>query len=384
MANAKSDPILINLAYAVMMFLAVVQGFLSPYGNWDMLCYIGSVISWGDPTDTAIHSQTLAILKSAVPAWLYDQHSRNPLSREAKDFVQVLPMCQIKPLYTGALWLVHQVTPASLATASWSVSSLSFGGLAVLLWRWRTRWMARSVWLILVLVITWTGDLPMASLARLSTPDALCVALMVGSVTAALFWQSFWLFALFGWLAALSRPDAVIFVAALTCYFAWSRRFGKLSSVGLLAGLALSQWLVSRWGGSYGWEKMFVYTFFQRIPNLAEVQFNLTGAMYWQALSGGFQLFIWAPRTLALLGLSALGLGCAYLRPAAGSQTCQHLLLVAWGALGLRFVIWPAWGEDRFYYGYYLLILYCSAELIGPYGQALWLKLQSHRKTLVS
>lgn len=59
MANEKTSPILINLAYAVMMFLAVLQGFLSPYGNWDMLCYVGSVISWGAPSDSAIHGQAL-------------------------------------------------------------------------------------------------------------------------------------------------------------------------------------------------------------------------------------------------------------------------------------------------------------------------------------
>ncbi|HIJ63476.1 MAG TPA: hypothetical protein HPQ04_12355 [Rhodospirillaceae bacterium] len=382
MVKPKPDAILIKSAYAVMMFLAVSQGLMSPYGNWDMLCYLGSVISWQEASAATVHGQTLAAIKSALPAWLFDQHSQNPLSREARDFVQVLPMCQIKPLYNGAIWLFHAVTTASLPASSWSVSALSFAALAILLWRWPIRRVSPSVWLPAVILLTWAGDLPMASLARLSTPDCLCVTLSIAAIGFALSGRPFSWFALAGWLATLARPDAAVLIGAFCAYFAWSGRFGKLPSVCLLAALVASLWLVGRLAGSYGWEKMFVYTFFSRVPNLAEADLRLSADMYWQALSGGFALFIAAPRTIALLVLSALGLTGRFMRPAADGRTHRDLLMLTWGCLGLRFLIWPAWGEDRFYYGYFILILACSVELIGPYGQALWQRVQNHRQSI--
>ncbi|HIJ37781.1 MAG TPA: hypothetical protein HPP80_02695 [Rhodospirillaceae bacterium] len=376
----------LSLIYAALMAYAVLQGLLAPYGNWDMLCYVASVTAWTTPDSQEIFSQTMTAAQAALPAWLFDQHSHNPLSLEGANFVQVLPMCQIKPLYNAMIWLAHQIIRLDLPTASWTVSAFSFAVMAVLLYRWRPRRFVHPLWLALVLALSFLGELPLASLARLSTPDALCTALTVAAFSAALFARNPWAFALSGWLATLARPDAAILIGGLALYFFWFGQFGRQRSKALgfvLVGfLAASQILVGKLAGSYGWEKMFVYTFLNRVPNLAQDQTPLTWAGYLQVLSGGFVLFAGAGRTLGLLGLSALACLARFLRPVPEDAIYLRLLALSWAGIGGRFLIWPAWGEDRFYYGYFLLILYCAAELVGPYGQALWKILEDHRRQI--
>jgi hypothetical protein len=389
MANSATTPsLVIGLSYVVLMAYAVVLGIFSPFYNWDMLCYVASVTAWQGLGADAIFGGTMAALKAAIPDWVYAQHSHNALSVAAHDFVGVLPMCQIKPLYNGSVWLAHRLPGMSLPAATWWVSAISFAVLAVILSRWRSRHFPQSVWLVLVVVLTFVGSLPMSALARLSTPDALCTTLTLAALSVAYFSRSFMGFALFGWLATLARPDAAVCIGALTIYFAASAHFPQSKPVqrGAAAGLLLilfaSHLAVDHLAGSYSWEKMFVYTFLNRVPDLAADTTRLTWAGYLGALSGGFAIFIVSARTAVLLGLSVVACFCRFLYPARGGAIHLHLLLLNWGCIAVRFVMWPAWGEDRFYYGYYVPILFFSAELIGPYGNVLWRHLLAYRQSL--
>jgi hypothetical protein len=372
-----------RLIYFAIICYATVLGLTSPYCNWDMLPYVASVVAWQGGNPDMIYGETMAAVKAAIPGWIYDQYVHNPLSAEATSFVQVLPFCQVKPLYNGFVWLGHHLVGLSLPVATWSVSAASFALLGFTLDRWRCRHLPRSAWLLLVVGLGFLGSYPMASLARWSTPDALCTLLLAAAVHAGLFARSAARFALFGWLATLARPDGVLFVGPLTLYFAFFQR-PRLPGAGLafLLFLAASALTVSILAGSYGWERMFVYSFLDKTPTPAVDDLHLTWDGYVSALTGGAALFFGSARVLALLALSGLACVAHYLKTAPDNTFNFHLLLATWATIGGRFLVWPAWGDDRFYYAYFLLILYCSGELAAPYLRALCRLLQDHRRHL--
>jgi hypothetical protein len=165
--------------YAAIMLHAVVLGFTQPWRNWDIIGYVGSVIDWQEKTPDAVYANTMATMKANVPD-LYDQFTGNPLSATQKAFMQELPIYEVKPLYVALMWLVS-LFGITLTTASWVISALCFAALAALLFVWRPRYMARDVWLIVILALSYLGPWPMATLSRFSTPDALCTLLVVAS-----------------------------------------------------------------------------------------------------------------------------------------------------------------------------------------------------------
>jgi hypothetical protein len=385
MIYAKSMRVLIPFFCGCAMLYAAVTGFISPYYNWDMLGYVGSVTAWQEKDSHAIYVKTMATVKENIPGWIYQDYISNPLSAEDKAFVQELPFYQVKPLYNGLIWLVHQ-TGIALPPATWIISATSFTALALLLFLWPPSYMAREIWLLLVVALTYLWPWPMASLARLSTPDSICTLLTTAVLYSWLVCRSFPLFFALCCAAVLARPDALIFCSALAVYFSLfspaRNRMSIYSAASLVLLLCATYIATSRLAHNYGLERWFIFTFIEKVPYPAEVTRHLTPELYWEALSPSAILFLSLGRTMAMLTVSLLACICHYLKPAEGNRLWLHLLLLAWGCITVRFLMFPAWGEDRYYFCYYLPILFASGELITPYLAALWRLLQTHRQKI--
>jgi hypothetical protein len=322
----------------------------------------------------------MSAVKAVIPDWIYDQYSHSRLSSAAGPFVLGLPLCQAKPLYNAAIWAWHLIGDVSLPVATWTVSSMAFGLLALLLFRWPTRLLPHPVWLVLVLGISFLGHLPMASLARFSTPDALCTLLTMAALYSALARRSAGGFALFGWMAVLARPDATSIVGALTVYFSVAVDFRRPRSVfygiGFLGLLAVTEIVVSHAAGSYGWDRTFLYTFYLVAPT--DYATPLTWSVYLSTVLNNSAEFFGFARVLTLLIFSAIAFFCCILRYLPSSKTYFHLLILTWATIVCRFIVWPGL-DNRYYYACFLLILLCCGEILTPYLTGCWTVLRAHR-----
>jgi len=368
--NNGNNPSLAVFFYFAAMGYAAFLGLTAPYHNWDMLGYVGNVLRWSETNAEALYQQIYADVAVSTEDWIIDQFRANPLSATAENMVKQLPFYAVKPLYLGLMWLLHQIGFA-LSTASSLIAALSFGALAVWLWRWQPRNAPHWVWLATIVALTWLYEWPMAALARFSTPDSLSIVLTIGALW---FWlerrrvEPYFLFAL---LALLARPDTIVLTGTLAAYFTllapppqrMELRHG-IPGMALLLGV---YFLAHRYSGVYSWELMFTYAFLNKIPDPEALTGTLTPALYQQVIMATLPMFLADPRMVALMIISTLGLILGWQKPGTEHRLWRDLLLLTWAALAVRFAIFPAWGEARYYYAYDLLMLLAALELGWPY-----------------
>jgi hypothetical protein len=370
----------IYVLYAAIMLYAVVLGFTKPWRNWDIIGYVGSVIDWQENTPDAVYANTMATLRANLPD-LYDQFTGNPLSATQKAFMQVLPIYEVKPLYVALMWLVSRFGVA-LTTASWVVSALCFAALAALLFAWRPRYMARDIWLVLILALSYLGPWPMTTLSRFSTPDALCTLLVIAALYSWLQLRSYPLFCVMALLAVLARVDALIVMGAFAVYFALfapaEHRSPLRLSCGLIAALLVTYAAVSHAAHSYSWNRLFVFVFMDRSPTSLDPGRHLTWDFYWYVISSGAHSFITYPRNIAMLAFTAFACFGYFMKPASGNRVWLGVLGVTWASLAVRFCLFPG-SDDRYYFVYYLAIIFASGELITPYLAELGKMMMAHR-----
>lgn len=378
---------LILFLYLSAVGYAVFLGFTAPYHNWDMLGYVGNVLAWDKPDAETLYAQLFADVSATTEGWIVDQFRANPLSASAENMAKQLPFYAVKPLYLGLMWLLHQAGLA-LSSATWSISAFSFAALAVWLWRWRPRNAPHAVWLAGIVALTWAGEWPMAALARFSTPDSLSILLVIAALWGWLSRRSWPLYFLFALLALLARPDTLVLTGLLAVYFALlapaPQRMPRLPACFGIALLPIAYAALSHFSGVYSWEIMFTYAFLNKIPDPATLEGTLTIPRYWQVFSASLPLFLDNARLLALLAVSLLAGFCHWMKSSKDSHLWRDLLLLTWAALMIRFTLFPAWGEARYYYAYYLIILRASLELASPYVTVLYRQLLAHREQLRS
>ena len=358
----------VTALFLIAMLAAAIR---APARNWDMLCYVASVSAWTLDTPEAIYQATMANVAATAPEWLVQQFSANPLSSSAANFAHVLPMCQVKPLYNLSVWAVSGIAGLPLSSATSIVSALAFAALTLFMLVIPLKECPRPVWLGAILGLTFLGEGPMAQLPRLSTPDSLCTSFMV-LAAASLLAKREALFAAAALLASLARPDAEIpmmFLAVWSVRDCWRSPRGRtwMIPAGCIVSLILAQTLVGRFAHSYTLEKMFYYSFMNRTPAIASLSDNLVSAdAYLGILSSGFGTLMATPRFWVVAAMALLGGASYYLIPAKSVRRHAAVLAVLCAAFVIRFLIWPIAGEDRFYFGYFLISLYCSLELLFP------------------
>jgi hypothetical protein len=66
------------------------------------------------------------------------------------------------------------------------------------------------------------------------------------------------------------------------------------------------------------------------------------------------------------------------MKPASGNRVWLDVLGVTWASLVVRLFLFPASADDRYYFGYYLAMIFASGELIAPYLTELWKMMKTH------
>jgi hypothetical protein len=374
---------LIPFIYIIAMGWAFINAYLHPYYNWDMLCYMGSVISWSEKDPAEVHRKVMETAKAEIPDWVYVQHAANSLSSEYSAFMDQVPLCQIKPLYTVTVWLVHQMG-VPLAVSTWRVSNFSFLILAIVMYLWKPMFMHRNAWLLLVLGISYLWEFPLGTVGNLSTPDAMSTMLCIFAFYAWLQKRSIFGFCILGVMATLARPDAMIIMSAATVYFAFLSpkewRWSKTAAALMLVALLISYSAFKMAFGGYTFAQYFIHSLVATSPHPGQITQELTPSLYWFIFTGGLQMFFSQSRVITLALIAAFAFFAYYLKPYPERRLWVDLLALTLVSWATRFILWPSWGDYRFYYTYSVMLLLTSGEVIAPFAAALWKKIITLRE----
>jgi len=359
----------VQAAYILSAIYVVWLGFTQPYMNWDIVTYTGTVLSWKYKDAQTLYTATAELLKAELPDWVYKQvWLDSELTQNAKAFAQQLPFYTVKPLYTGSMGLLHKLG-ATLTASSWIISALSMAGLLALMLFLPPKRL-HLIWLPGIAALLWLGPWPMADLARFSTPDALSLFLVMAAAASWLRWKNWLLLALLGMLATLARPDCMLLVAMLgfasLLPLAGSYRLKPWQGV-IVIGAAITTYIASNLlMGGYGWEKLFVYNFLEKTPYPADATRRITLHDYMGTLTWNLQLMMKEGRFWCFVALSATAIA-AYVKKPECDRIWPVLLGLCWAAYAARFLMFPAAQEYRYYYGFYLLMLWAASAMIMPW-----------------
>ena len=381
MTRSKVFSVLAVVAYMASMAYAVWQGVANPVRNWDMVAYVGAATSWETKDKQVIYDSAMAEVKQVIWPEYYRQIVEGPLSSDKDIFYQQLPFYTVKPLYIGAIWLMHTLG-GSLAQATWLISAWAFAVLAgVLLW-WKPKATMRSIWLCALMAVTFAGDWPMAILARYSTPDALALMLFMLAWVSWLERGSILLFLAAAMLSMLARPDMLLMVLMVVAYAtvaAPAEQRMRLPVAALSVALCMALYFGINWAmGGYSWQKLFYYTFVSKIPEIGTTEISLSWDRYIGAVSWGIDKMRENIHMQCFALFSVIAALCHYLRPV-GQRHWLWFLLLAWATLAARFLLFPAWGDERYYFNFYLPMLMACLELTSPLAINVWQQLQRYR-----
>jgi hypothetical protein len=372
-AESPGSPTIFLIASAVIYAIAVIysiwHGVSHPVRNWDMMGYMGCIISSETDDPVEIHQRMLAEIKPVVWPALYAEYAeKNRLSADAGNFYRQLPFYRIKPLYVEAVRLMHGMG-AGLAASTWYVSTISFIVMVTALAWWRPKEANRGVWLLSLSALMVLGYIPLGKFAGYSTPDPMSLMFFV---LAFVLWarrRSLAGYALCNLLCVLTRPDALIQVVILTAYFmlfsAKDLRM-KPSEAAVAAGVSCAGYLaVQLTMDAPGWVAIFYRGFINDNFDFTAQEAHLTVAQYFRAVFAGIGRELVNPRFIFFVLLSVGALAEAWRRRAALRPEWVWLILAAWACFGARMALFPS-TDERYFYGYYLLMIIASLEIFAP------------------
>lgn len=341
-----------------------------PFLNWDMVAYMGVAESFSTSDSQRIYDATMADARQVYDPSTYHRLShKDGLSNSASHFYQQLPLYSIKPLYTGGIWLLH-IFGMPMAQAAWMLDIIGFLGLGTLCYFFVPRGLDAGIWWLTVWLFSRFGPYPMPAMARLSTPDTLCIALCVAAYCMWVYRRSFIGFAACFLLAQLARPDTLLLSAVMSLFFTFctgpSMRMTLRLGVGFVMVSALLYIVINIITGNYGWKLLFYYTFIHRLSTPADIVPQFGFQQYIHVFHRGMVRILANRRLQCMLVASWLVTVCCYAFSLKRQGVFIGIVWMAWLVFAVRFILFPAWGSDRYYYPYYFIMLFAMAEVMAP------------------
>lgn len=205
-------------AITLLLYVAVVVSLLafcyaSPSYNWDMLAYAAVVLDDGQVSPEVLHTEVYRTAAEETPEAEYSMmvdttHAlRSEVLRSPERFYQFLSYFRVKPLYTAMCSALHSLG-VPLMKSTVLPSALGIFAIALMLFYRFSR--AVPFWAAAILGLSVICTPPVTEAARLSTPDALSTALLVGALLVYLYRANVYWFIGLIVLAVFARLDNVI------------------------------------------------------------------------------------------------------------------------------------------------------------------------------
>ncbi|MBS0557725.1 MAG: hypothetical protein JSR27_09975 [Proteobacteria bacterium] len=347
--------------------------------NWDSIPYIAIAKSFEQPDPAALQAFTYAELRRVLPAATYDDLARekgpgagrggpyrHAASTDAKVFAEILPIYRIRPVYTGAVYLMYKAgIDIEFATHVLSGVMVAAGlGFLFLMARNFLPLPLRYAPPLLALVF---GAM---DLARFSTPDGM--AFCAWMLCAWLYLCGRRLALLIALPAIIAvRTDLVLFVVPLCLWlFMTERRFWRATALSLAASVVTHFGLLAYYQFP-SWEHIFSCSLLtaQRCVHLADAP-ALGLHDYVAAVARGILGLFADANFVVYLVLVAAAVYLLHQRvkamswPGLFARSPTGLIFAGIACAGGRFLLYPAeW--DRFFPAVYLLTAFGVLWLIG-------------------
>lgn len=357
------------------------QSARSPMYNWDMIGYMGAVETYSTKDPQQIYDKTVERLKK-----IYSPHGvksiiEKPVTSNAKAFYQQLPYYTVKPLFVSTIYVLHQFG-APMHVTSYMLQIIGFLVIGALCIWFRPRSVDIGLWAFAVMAFCVIGRWSVIDTLPWTTPDMICIAFFLLGFCGWVYKRSLPMLAAGLLLAQLTRPDMMMLNVFLCAFFAFDtqkdRRLDRKFAAILAAVCIGTYFLVNHLAGSYGWRNLFDYVFFNRIAYPADMPADFTFQEYWSVLKTGVEkMLLEDGRVQLLLALSVVCSVMYVYFPAVGNPRFVWLLWLGWISLAARFVMLPAYWEDRYYLPNYFIMLFALAELYGGLwkNRRVWLAL---------
>ena len=371
----RKKSIFLLLAYPFMFLLllpATIYIYKNPSHNFDMLGYMALVINMDQPRPVQqLHANTYSIARDQLPAEEYKRLTETPFYRKkfennASEFEKILPNYIVKPLYLWTCWLFYKSgIPLTRATAIPSV--VSFVLLGLFLFYWLNKYLDPAAALIGTTFVMYSAFV--GAVARLSTPDLLSALFLILGFYFILEKRNLvWMF-LFFLLSILTRADNVItcffIIAFLTFPKKWKtislKQFFIMSAVFAIAYLFII--LPVR---QFGWSLFYYSEYINHIDYSRDFDQPVTLSSH---LSLVYSKLVTAFVSTSFAFFAFLGTLVLYKKNfSLQDLSFDQSFLLLLGSVGLfRLLLLPDL-SDRFYIGFYLMIIILLIRRLFPKG----------------
>ena len=296
--QSTSNKTLFVLFLLVAIYSLIVSVY-RPWHNFDMVMYVAAAKNFEESDINALQDFTYQAVRASVPESTYaeltgnsnnDQATaayRNQLHTDPSAFEEQLPFYHIRPLYNGAIYLLHKAG-IDIVFATHLISAVAVVvGLALLY--------ALS---ISVLGYPFAYAIPffafifdVGNLAKLSTPDGMTFLVIVLSAYFYLKNKTTALLFLFPLMIGI-RTDLVLYVFPFLFAMVLSKAESRPRLAASTIASAMAYFAIVWFSGNAGWSTVFYFSFVEWLTHpISMPPPSLTVDHYIQALIPGLMGF---------------------------------------------------------------------------------------------
>ena len=364
---------------ALLFFLvtayALSVSIYRPNLNWDMIMYIAAAKAFEESDINALHAFTYNRLKQSLSAEEYKRlvkgSYRQTISTDPTAFAEQQPFYQIRPMYTGAVFLLYKAG-MDIRLATHLISGVAVAVGMILLYLLSISSLAEPYPYVVPLLALFFG---IDELAAYSTPDGMAFLAIILSAYLYLR-QRIGILLMVLPLMLCIRTDLILFTTPLLlAVFILERDFRKGVAVSFILSVLVYVAVGAYWNNP-GWSTIFYFTLVHILSHPISMPPTLTPQHYITALfngsrglldNGGFLLYLLI--ALVYLFRTVKRASQNSLSSALGSSSVLLFFVCAIFIVS-HFVLFPvAW--NRFFIGPYMLsavmlLVMLQDELLFP------------------
>ena len=284
-----------RLLFLIVAAYALGLSIYQPFHNWDAIGYIAAAKSFEQHDIDSVHAFTYAELRSVLPAAQYEDLSRetapgpgrggvyrHAVSTDSSAFKEQLPFYQIRPIYTGFIYLLYKAG-IDIELATYLISGIAVAVGLMVLYLIAASVLAKPLIFLLPPLTIVFGVL---ELAKFSTPDGLAFCAVMVAVYLYLKARTNLLLIALTLMLGI-RTDLILFsMPLLLALFALDRKNRRKIAFAAFASVAIYLGILA-YCKNPGWATFFYCTMVQRCTHPISNPPLLAMHDYVDALVGG-------------------------------------------------------------------------------------------------
>ncbi|MCP5451667.1 MAG: hypothetical protein H6972_14200 [Gammaproteobacteria bacterium] len=368
--NLISRLVLLAL-FLIVGIYALAASAWRPLHNWDMIMYIAAAKSYEESDIKSLHGFTYNALQNSVSDAEYkgmvSGKYRQAIHLKQSAFEEQLPFYQIRPLYTGSIYLLYKAG-IDIGFATHIVSGVAVFVALILLYLLSASILGHP---FAYAVPFFTLIFGVVDIARYSTPDGMAFLALILSAYF-LFKDRVVLLLVFLPIMIGIRTDLILYVIPLLLVVALSKSGSrKMAAISVFVSV-LIYFAIGTFSNNPGWSTIFYFTLVQILSHPLSTPPTLTIHQYLHALLNGLSDIPGNSNFVLYCLISFLYLGELFSRAKTTSlfqvlkSPAASLYIVSLFFVFSHFILFPVvW--NRFFIGPYLIGVFSILVMMTDY-----------------